>query len=73
LIVAWGGVMSNTTIDGKELDVKLLEELNETIKKNNGITSKQNKSLLNYTIAIWVATVLMAGIAVVQLFIMIKR
>jgi len=65
--------MSNTTIDGKELDVKLLEELNETIKKNNGITSKQNKSLLNYTIAIWVATVLMAGIAVVQLFIMIKR
>lgn len=61
-----GGIMSDVTIDGKEVDVKLLEELNETIKTNNDITSKLNNSLLKYTKWLFWLTVGIGIIAILQ-------
>lgn len=58
--------MSDVTIDGKEVDVKLLEELNETIKTNNDITSKLNNSLLKYTKWLFWLTVGIGIIAILQ-------
>jgi len=58
--------MSQSITNGKEDDVKLLEELNETIKTNNDITSKLNNSLLKYTKWLFWLTVGIGIIAILQ-------
>ena len=62
--------MSDVIVNGKGVDVKLLEELNETIKTNNDIASKQNESLLRYTKWLYGLTVGIGIIAILQLFAM---
>ncbi len=65
--------MSQTTIDGKEVDEKLLEELNKVIKTNNDITSKQNDLMLKYTKGLWWLTIVISIVALLQLITMFIR
>lgn len=55
-----GGSMSDTFTNGKGVDIKLLEELNETIKKNSDIT-QESKMGRKTSIAILLATFLAFG------------
>ena len=64
--------MSDTFTNGKGVDIKLLEALNETIKKNSDITSKQNDLLLKYTKWLCWLTVVIGIIAILQLIAIVK-
>jgi len=62
--------MSNVTINGKEIDVKLLEELKEVIEKNNEISSMQNDLMLKYTKWLCWLTIGISIVAILQLITM---
>lgn len=64
--------MSSVTIDGKELDVKLLEELNANIQENSKISSRHNDLMLKYTKRLMWLTVLISVVAVLQLIVLFK-
>ena len=66
--------MSDITINGKDIDTQLLENLNSNIKglhktidKNNSITSNQNNLLLRYNKRLLWLTVAISIIALAQL------
>jgi hypothetical protein len=46
---------------------KSLKELNETIKENSKVTSEQNEKLVNYTRWLFVLTIALGVIALMQL------
>ena len=62
--------MSDVTINGKEIDVKLLEELKEVIEKNNEISSMQNNLMLKYTKWLYWLTIGISIVAILQLIAM---
>ncbi|MCD6228456.1 MAG: hypothetical protein J7K17_03165 [Candidatus Omnitrophica bacterium] len=62
--------MSDVTINGKEIDVELLEELKEVIEKNNEISSMQNNLMLKYTKWLYWLTIGISIVAILQLIAM---
>ena len=67
--------MSDSTINGKDVDTQLLENLNKSIKavhstieENNSISSRQNNLLVRYNRYLLWLTVAISLIALLQLF-----
>ena len=65
--------MSQVTIDGKEEDIKLLEELKEAIETNNDAVSEQNNLMLKYTKWLCWLTIAISIVALLQLITMFLR
>ena len=65
--------MSEITINGKDVDTKLLEELKENIKTNNDIVGKQNTLLVRYIRYLVVLAILMSALVPGQLILMFVK
>jgi len=65
--------MLDVTINGKKIDVKLLEELKEVIEKNNEISSMQNDRMLKYTKRLYWLTIGISIVASLQLIVMVMN
>jgi len=46
--------------------MKLVKELNDTIKENNKVTSEQNEKMVKYTRWLFILTIVIGVIAAVQ-------
>ena len=65
--------MSEITVDGKDVDTKLLEELKENIKTNNDIVGRRNTLLVRYTGYLVALTILMSVLVLGQLILMFVK
>ena len=59
--------MSSSISSSQAGTMKLLKELNETIKENNKVTSEQNEKMVNYTRWLFILTIAIGVIAAIQL------
>ena len=58
--------MSSSMSSSQAGTMKLVKELNDTIKENNKVTSEQNEKMVKYTRWLFILTIVIGVIAAVQ-------